>query len=212
MVATCSLSRFFNAANEFLAALLLDTSEIDYGIWRDDGNEAVHTDEVFLADFLHRLRVDIDLLANQWSVELDDIPVFEDQPFTATEASRNVGGVAAEWHINDVSDPGNNWLLFDNWALISIGEEPSNSPPTPDASFRITHISMDAIPSLRLEWPAVAGVTYQIESSVNGINWQPEPGSQMSTSGSNPTLSHTIPIASTESRRFYRVVWLGMLP
>ena len=200
---------FFNEQGDFLAAIQFDTTEADYGIWTDDGNELVYTDEAYLAGILHHLRIEIDLESNQWSADLDDIPLFENALFTTTTAERNLGEVAVEWQITDISDPGDNWLLFDDWSLVSL----EDTSEIPDERFQITQISIGEDGARHLEWPAVQGISYQVEVSTNGEEWNRDlPDSLITADESSTTLTYIDRTENSEDQRLYRIVWLGTAP
>ncbi len=198
---------FYSETNEFLAALHFDTTEFDYGIWTDDGEEATYTGEVFLTDYLHLLTVEIDPQNNQWQADLDGIPIFETIAFTSQSANSPapVGKIAAEWRISDPSDPGDNWLLFDDWRVTGTLETPG--PPVPD----LTTIQKLADGSIELRWNAVPQGQYRVYTSEDGLDWTPIDPLILTTDDS-PQAFYTASPPSAISRRLYRVQPTGFQP
>ena len=198
---------FFDAADGFLAAISFDTNEIDFGIWTDDGETVSDTGELFLTDYVHLLSVTIRLGDNRWSADLDGITVFEDIVFTSRESSSGlqVGGIAAEWEIQDINDPGDNWILIDDWYLAVLDDSPAVAA---DESFRITAISQVGEQGVRFTWPAEAGIAYQVETSEDTMVWHAM-GAVVEGMASATSLTHTDPTALAADARFYRVRLLG---
>ena len=196
---------FYDAADGFLSAILFDTSLDGYYIWTDNGEIVQDTGEQFLFDFIHQLSVTIDLASNRWSAELDGIGIFGNEAFTSQgDSALCVGGVAAEWEILDPIDPGDNWLLIDNWSLSALEDDAA-----PNESFRITEITSVGGDGLQFSWPSAACVLYQVKTSIDALDWIPQ-GNDLEGTASVATLSHSDFIAlSTTSVRYYRVRWLG---
>ena len=196
---------FFNDDGEVLGAIRFDTSLLDFGVWTDDGNEATHTGEDFLSDFVHALTATIDLRSNVWSADLDGIPLFEAIPFTASDATRSVAGVTVEWEIQDSADPGDNWLLFDDLSLSVIGE----TTEQPQENRNALDIERMTDGSMRLSWDAQPLGRYQIEHSQDGITWQRDLLDQeLVPDDSSVTLEYIDTTSVRVTRRFYRVITL----
>ena len=199
---------FFNANDDFLAALVLDTTIDDYGIWTDDGTDIVHTGEDFLTDFVHALSLEIDLTSNTWSGTLDNIPIFDDLPFTTYDGDLDVGGVAAEWELSDADDPGDNWLLFDDWSLVA-----TESVETGRDEFHIADIRIGEAGSRIIVWQGTEGSTYQIEYSADGMEWFRDlPGSAITAEGSVTPLTFSDTSLPSGGSRLYRVVRSDTVP
>ena len=156
---------FYDAVGGFLSAILFDTSLDGYGTCTDNGEIVQDTGEQFLFDFFHQLSVTIDLASNRWSAELDGIGILENEAFTSQDDSALcMGGVAAEWEILDLTDPGDNWFLIDNWSLSVLEDDAA-----PNESFRITEITSVGGDGLQSSWPSAAGVLYQVETSIDAL-------------------------------------------
>lgn len=200
---------FYSDAGEPLASIHFDTSEFDYGIWIDDSAEIYDTSESFLTDFLHHLQIKIDLKANLWEAELDGIAIFDSRPFTAlasNDVSLAIGALAAEWRIADPQDPGDNWLLFDDWTVSGMTDTIKASVPT------AVDIVRGDDGQLELLWAADAGARYQVHASPDGRVWTAV-GDPVSTGAEDRTTHFTLPISNTSpGTQLYRVEPLDLQP
>ena len=116
----------YNRAGEFLAAIVLDNSNLR--ILREDGSGAAETNSVRFANSRKSaLAFSINFAANTWSAALDDTPLFSNAPFTASGKTLDLGEVVPAWRIANSAAPGDNYLLFDNYVLSAI---PTAAAPT----------------------------------------------------------------------------------
>ena len=129
----------YNADNHLLGAVNFDNTQANLGIWRFDGASAVATGASFVSGNVHELYMKMDLINNSWSASLDGLPLFSDAPLNATGQRLQLGSFAAEWEIADPGNPGNNWMLFDEWSInvpdaaLLVNPDPDPDPnPTPD--------------------------------------------------------------------------------
>ncbi|MGK0186058.1 MAG: hypothetical protein ACI9R3_001841, partial [Verrucomicrobiales bacterium] len=196
---------FFDGSGELLAAIIFDTSAVDFGVWIDDSVTSTFTGELFTPGLLNILSISIDLKANQWSADLEGEILFTDISFTASTAVRDLGGIGVEWQIADVAAPGDNWMLFKDISLTAIDE----LPPTivPDDTFRITSVKIAPAGGIMLEWPAISGIRYQIQHSQDGLLWEADSASEMIAEESASTLTY-VAQRPTNTLRLYRVAWL----
>lgn len=195
-----------NSNDEFLAAIVFDTSDANFGVWTDDGVVFNDTGELFFTEYLHVLTANIDLERNVWTADLDGILIFDSIPFTGTNIARNVATVAAEWEIDFVDDPGDNWLLFDDWSLVSLNEP----EPVLGEEFRINSISIEPDGGRLLRWSGVNNTLYRVQHSGDGTEWMNDlPGSEVSAAETGTTLSFVDRSIVTEGVRYYRVIAIG---
>ena len=196
---------FFNDDGELIGAIRFDTTLLDFGVWTDDGSEATHTGEDYLSDFIHTLTATIDLRANVWSADLDGIPLFEAISFTSSDAARSIAGVTVEWEIQDPTDPGDNWLLFDDLSLSVIGE----TTEQPQENRSALHIERMADGTTQLSWEAQPLGRYQIEHSEDGITWQRDLLDQeLVPDGYSGVLNFIDTTSVSVAQRLYRIITL----
>ena len=60
---------FYNGNDELLGAIAFDNTPADFGVLRYDGNQLVHTGEIFVNNTVQGLFVSIDYLTNTWSAK-----------------------------------------------------------------------------------------------------------------------------------------------
>lgn len=189
----------YNTEDDFLAAVLLDNTLVDFGIWASDGDFDTDTSVAYETDVLFDLRVVIDLARNKWSAYMDGGVVFKDWTFTASTVRRDLGGIAAEWEIVNTRRPGDNWLLFDNWKIASAEALPPAAIPAQWASYE--RFGKDFV----LRWNLPANQAYQVEYSLDLKSWLSDlPGSKIPASGAPREITFT-DVAPSTPRRFYRL-------
>jgi hypothetical protein len=190
----------YNSSRLFLAGIRFDNRTASYGIWRADGANPDHeTGVVFYRGELHVLSCTINLPANQWSADLDGIPLFENAPFTATTRSVDFGYLAYEWQLGAAAPSG----YGDNWMLVA--DTVIRSAPLGIEPFRPTSLTHTAT-ATTLTWPGQKGFDYQIEYSNNLVEWHKDlPGSAFPTTLADQALTFQDATAGLP-RRFYRVL------
>ena len=193
---------FYNMTGNFLAAVVFDNTTgkvlTDDGVAvRDTGIAFLRGDQILGVAALQALNVSINLSKNEWSAELDSIPLFR-QKFTSVQATKNLGPVAAEWEVAGGSpgQSGDNWLLVADWLVASI-------PPEPFAME-----STGKLPNggAQLGWRVHPGFDYQVQFSADLVSWSNAlPGSRFAANNTTGLLSFSDPTSPAPSQRFYRV-------
>lgn len=193
---------FFNSSGTSLASLNYNNTEAGFGLWRDDGVATHDTGEEFIRNEIQLLFIEVDLINNLWSVELDGFAIFTDQPFTAkTGIPIDLGGTGIVWQRAGFSW-GNNWLLFDDWS-VAVDSQRIVMPEEP---FRITRISRDAQNRAVIQWKAQPGLTYQIEYSDDLIIWKADLPNSTKAESSETDISYVDLASAALPMRYYRVV------
>jgi hypothetical protein len=193
---------FYNMSGAFLAAVVFDntTAKVltDDGVSvRDTGITFLRGDQTLGIAALQTLDVSINFLKNEWSAELDAVPLFR-QKFTSTQTAMNLGPIAAEWELASGSpgQAGDNWLLVADWLVASI-------PPEP---FAIQSASKPIDGGSLLKWQAHPGFDYQVQYSPDLKSWSNAlSGSRFAANKTTALLSFTDSTTSAPSQRFYRV-------
>ncbi len=187
----------YDPLNNYLAALVFDNTNEGFGIWVSDGVDQVYTDEEFLTDVLYDLTIVAKFSENSWSAYLDDIPLFVDRPLTAVTGTPEFGDVAVEWEITDPNNPGDNWLLFDDWEISLL---PASTPSLPVIQ-TFTHDGEN----VAFTWPGNAGDTYQVEYSSDLQQWHDDLPNSLISAGTETTNLSFTDNPGNASMRFYRV-------
>ena len=192
----------YNQNADVLGGVVFDNTEESGGIWRFDGTDNGFDDLGLGFDFanLYDFSFTVDFANNEWSARLDDITLFEKQPFTAVEdADRNLGDIAVEWEVTDPENPGTNWVYFDDWTVTEVTRE-----TTTTIDFTPT-IVRGPSGKVRLNWPAESGDRFIVEHSSNLVDWSSTlAGADFTVSG-NTGARFVDDNAGTDQPRYYRV-------
>jgi hypothetical protein len=190
----------YNSSGDYLAGVRFDNRLATYGIWRADGANPDHDTGVnFYRGELHLLNCVINLPANQWSADLDGIPLFDKAPFTATTSTVEFGYLAYEWQLGAATPAG----YGDNWMLIA--DTVVRSAPLGIEPFKVTSLTHSPT-STTLSWPAQRGFDYQIEYSHDLTDWRSDlSGSAFPAVLADQALTFQ-DATSGLPRRFYRVL------
>jgi len=193
---------FYNMAGNFLAAVIFDntTGKVmtdDAVLVRDTGTAFLRGDQLLGIAALQTLNVSINFITNEWSAELDGVPLFR-QKFTSSLAAKNLGPISAEWEIAGTSpgQGGDNWLLVADWLVASI----------PPGRFAMERPNKTPNGGVRLGWPAHPGFDYQVQFSDDYKSWSNGlPGSSFAANKTTDLLTYSDPTSPAPAFRFYRV-------
>jgi len=192
----------YNVSLQLLASVIYDNRTNTYGLYRTNGSQSFDTGFEFVIEEPQFLFFRIDFENNTWSASLDGAPLFTDALFTSTGRTRDLGTIAAEWDISNRFQPGDNWMLFDDW-IITANARSGNAPTEP---FTISKVERTAADEVKLTYPADAGCTYRVQFSTDLKEWQDLPSSPVVASETNPAAIHTDPAPPATGSRFYRIV------
>ena len=112
--------RFYNQASQRLFSI--DFNNADYSIATIlDGAAATNnfSTAAFNNSTIYTLSVLMDFSSNRWSAFLDETVIAANLPITTTGAALNLRSVAVAWVPNSVLTPGDNFLVFDNFAVTA---------------------------------------------------------------------------------------------
>jgi hypothetical protein len=191
----------FNTESDLLASVVFDNTEEAFGIWRYDGVDYEDTTIAFDHAIAYQLEITIDYAANTWTASLDDMVLFSDAPFTATDSKLDLGDFSVEWEITDIDNPGENWMFFDDWLIKAVG--PGGSPGD---ALAISGITRGVDGQVALTWAAEPDTTYQVEASSGLGAWTSDlPGSTVTTGAREQVGSFVDRSAGAVPGRYYRV-------
>ena len=193
----------FNSEADLLAGIVFDNTEEHLGIWRSDGLEFYDTDVGFEHFTLYELRLRINFEANTWSAWFGDNELFADAPFTSVDKKFDLGDFSAEWELTDVDNPGDNWMLFDDWTVKAISARPGNSTGSRQLSPRI---NLRPNGNISLHWRARPNTRYQVEHSDDLSNWKADlPDSLVTATEENVPVTFVDRSRPKGNVRYYRV-------
>ena len=193
----------YNRNVELLAGITFNNDEADLPLLRYDGNELISTGSSFKHAILTPLDFSINFETNRWSAAFDGISLFENEVFSDTDRTLDLGDISAEWDLTDEENPGNNWIVFDDWkvsASDTATEQPEAPAPRGEIILRITRRPNG---NVRLSFKTDPNVSYQIEYSNDLVDWKSDlPNSTVSTA--EPEASFMDRTARGQ-RRYYRI-------
>lgn len=149
----------------------------------------------FEHNIVYELEVEMDFQANLWSVRMNGDLVIASRQITTIGLTRNLGDIAAEWIFSDPQNPGDNFMVFDDYTVIARAfASPVGPTLTP-----ITRLPSGAF-LLRLD--GSPGATYAIQASSDLVQWS-EVARRQATEGTFELLDSS---AIGKDQRYYRAV------
>ena len=191
----------FNSNTKLLAGIVFDNTLDNFGIWRADGDGFFDTGVSFEHGKLYNLQIRIDFAKNTWTATLNNTPLFTATPFSNSGAKLDLGDFSAEWEISDINNPGNNWILFDDWTVGAI-----TTGDTVKSQFVVSQIQRLPNGDISLLWNAEPATRYQIETSPDFSNWDTSLANSLVTTGANEREGSFVDHSATSTvLRYYRV-------
>jgi len=117
---------FFNRSGQLLAGIILDNQDLSIS-WDDRSGTVFDTGWTFPNNASIWLVVTIDFGANTWSATLGNTNIFSNRRFHAGGRVLDLGDISLQWFLRDPVQPGNNYLLFDNYGISATT---FSTPPT----------------------------------------------------------------------------------
>lgn len=111
--------------------LTLDFDNFNFSInYRLQGSASfIPTGKSFTNGVAYQLVILMDFAQNLWSATLEHTVLVTNQPISVTGAALNLGDIDAVWFIFDPTQPGDNFMVFDNYQVVA--EAPPTSLPPP---------------------------------------------------------------------------------
>lgn len=91
------------------------TGAISYGL--DGTNSFVDTGFTFSNDGAYDLQLNMNFAANTWSATLNDVVFVNGKKITTVGADLSLGDIDAVWAIRDAKNPGDNYMVFDDYKI-----------------------------------------------------------------------------------------------
>ncbi len=113
--------RFYNRSNQRLFTIGLNNFDGSmYSIGDSTTSPQRFMPVTFVNSRIYHLAVVMDFKANRWSAYLDDSLVEWDQPISDAGATLDLDAVALAWVPRNLANPGNNYMVFDNYKVTSM--------------------------------------------------------------------------------------------
>lgn len=157
----------YNSDGIKLFSLDFDNRDLAIGYILDN-DQYVITNARFQTNTVYGLSIDMDFNRNAWSARLDDQPVVLSAPIATRGQALNFGDVDAVWSIRNPQRPGDNYMLFDNFKLLSLPPEPQ---PKPLPSLAVLAKLEDGSFLLSIRGEPLA--TYAVDVTTNMVHWIP---------------------------------------
>ncbi|MGV3773354.1 MAG: hypothetical protein ACO1QB_10670, partial [Verrucomicrobiales bacterium] len=141
----------FETSTKFLS-VLLETGDFEYIPFTFDH------------DGVYQLDIWLDFGRNLWTAFFNDVVILNSEPITTTGAKLDFGDMDAVWSIRDVANPGDNYLIFDDYT-VSV-ENVSSIPST----LEVNGFNQAGAFVLRIH--GEAGLNYSVETSTDMVNWE----------------------------------------
>ena len=122
----------------------------------------------FSFDFagIYDLHIWMDFSRNSWTVLLNDVVLANAEPIaTVTGTALNLGDVDAVWFVNNLSNPGDNFMVFDDYQIAT--ENLNAIPP------RLETIGMNAEGFFEFYVFGQPNVPYDVEVTDDFVTWFP---------------------------------------
>ena len=185
----------YNAQGDRLFTLDFDNYDLTISYALDGTNDFVLTGEDFTNDETNTLVITMNFPGNSWSATLDSTLLVTNQPITTTGAPLNLGDVDAVWAVFDPPNPGDNYMLFDNYRITA--------EVVPPLAPRLQILGRTGDGQFLLRVLGASGARFAIEATTNLTQWTALK-TNVITDGSSDYVDSSAPAFA---RRFYRARW-----
>jgi hypothetical protein len=186
----------FNISGDRLFTVDFDNFSTNISYALDGTNLFVNTGVKFAPGTAYTLTILMNFASNRWSATLDSALIATNLPMTTTGLELTLGDVDAVWDLFDVDFPGNNYMLFDNYAITAE----ALTPPRP----RVTLVSRNSNGQTLVRLNGLNGSRFAIEASTNFVNWTALTTNRVMTG----SFDHLDTGAAALTRRLYRGRWV----
>jgi hypothetical protein len=157
----------YNTSGESLISLDFDVYYLGVYYLLDGTNDFVDSGVTFSNDVPYTLSMTLDLGRNRWSARLDNQTIATNQPLTTVGAKVDVGDIDAAWLVYDPANPGDNFMVFDDYRVAA---RPDASPP-PATPSRLSLLGRTPAGQVLLRVFGPAGSRQAVEASSNLQSW-----------------------------------------
>jgi hypothetical protein len=153
----------YNIEGDRLFSVDFDNHYLDVSYQLDGPFTNVVTDRTFTNDVPMRFGLIMDFEANRWSAAIDGVTFLSDLPITTIKAPLTFGDVDAVWVIFDPDEPGDNYMVFDDYRIRAASSSVRSARLE-----TLGHLGSGFL--LRLHGPNEC--RYAIDVSTDLITWQ----------------------------------------
>jgi len=185
----------YNAQGDQLFTLDFDNYDLGIYFALDGTNNFVWTGKEFANGDTNTLVITMNFAQNSWSATFDDTLLVTNQPITTTGLPLNLGDVDAVWAVFDAANPGDNYMLFDNYRITA------EVIPPPAPRLQVLGLTSDGQFLLRVQ--GQSGARFAIDATTNLTQWTALK-TNVVTDG---FFDYVDSAAPAFTRRFYRARW-----
>lgn len=186
----------YNTQDHRLLTLDFDNYDLKIYYALEGTTNFVWTGQTFTPDAAYTLVITMNFTQNSWGATLDGALLTTNQPITTTGSAADIGDVDAEWIVFDPENPGDNFMLFDNYQFTAE----VLLPPAP--LLQILGRTGDGQVLLRVL--GQSGTRFAIDATTNLTQWTALK-TNVVTDG---FFDYVDSLASAFARRFYRARWV----
>jgi len=170
----------FNSDASRLFSIDFDNFDLDVAYRLDGSNPWVVPSPAvpFVNGVIYTLTVTMDFEANLWSASLNNALIATNQPLTTSGLPLNLGDMDAFWLVYNISAPGDNYMVFDNYTITAMRTRPAvelvNRAANGNVSLRLHgengwKVAVDASTNLT-HWTPLATNTITVGDFVNYVD------------------------------------------
>jgi hypothetical protein len=159
-----------------------------------DDNIFVSAGSSFDNEGYYDLTITMNFAGNAWSANLNNQVVVNSKAITTLGSVLNLGDVDAVWGVADPKNPGDNYMLFDNY---SISAQATASIPA-----QLQALGIGAGGAFQLRLYGETGLSYVVEASTDLVHWQTVSTVTVPTIGGSADVQDKN--ASGSTHEFYR--------
>lgn len=185
----------YNTQGNRLFSLDFDNLFLDVNYLLDGTNKLFLTGIRFTNEVTYALAVTMNFGSNRWSATLNSTVIATNQPITTANAPLNLGDVDAVWIINSTNNPGDNFMVFDNYRITA---EAIAEPPPPTAQMHFLSRTAEGWALLRVF--SQAGSRWSVDATTNFIHWT----ALKTNTVSGTFFDHVDQTATGFNQRYYR--------
>ncbi|MGA3171626.1 MAG: immunoglobulin domain-containing protein [Chthoniobacteraceae bacterium] len=116
--------RLYNKERHNFFTLDFNNSNLQVYYYQDGSSTPVPTHVQFENNTAMTLMVTMDYGHNKWSAILNGSPLVSGKPISTSSNPLDFGSMDAVWQLADPGEPGNNYMVFDNYSLVA-GQSPA---------------------------------------------------------------------------------------
>lgn len=186
----------YNADSNYLFTINFNNNDFKIYYALDGTNDTFkHEGWSWALYTLYDLKITMNFASNRWDATLGTSLIVSNKPITTSGLELSLGYIAAEWAITDTNNPGNNYMLFDDYTL-SADIIPPYSPQIHILSRQNSYTS--------LRVTGQSNYQFAIDATIDLAGWTP-----LTTNVTTAGLFDFVDMgAAGMPQRLYRARWV----